>query len=163
MKNYVKKFIEKCILAERSPKKLTLAVCMGTWIAFSPFWGIHTVLIFLTSWLFRLNFTVVFSTGYLLNNPWTMFPIFGLNYLCGHYILDTYLGLNLIQYNPSFMGWFNEKVGPYITKYMGLHDLSFWTFIIGGVLSATIIAFLAYPLLHPFFKRAARVYHKDDT
>lgn len=161
MRNYFKKFLEKCILAERSPKKLTQAVCVGTWIAFSPFWGLHTLLIFLSSWLFRLNFTVVFATGYLVNNPWTMFPIFGLDYLFGYYLFDHGLNLQLIQYNPPFMGWFNQKIGPYITKFIGMPELSFWTFIIGGVLLATVVAILLYPILHPFFLRVTRAYHKD--
>jgi uncharacterized protein (DUF2062 family) len=41
--------------SDELPSKKALACAVGLGIAFSPFWGFHTLLVLLLAWVFRLN------------------------------------------------------------------------------------------------------------
>ena len=53
-----------------SPQRTAAAFALGVFIAFSPAYGLHTVMVVLCTWLFGLNF-VALMAGAFLNNPWT--------------------------------------------------------------------------------------------
>lgn len=57
------------------PHKLALALAVGVFIGFSPWFGLHILSCFLFAWLFRLN-KVVVLTGNFVNNPWTVVPLY---------------------------------------------------------------------------------------
>ncbi len=68
----LKAFLMDLALKDRSPAKLAAAFCMGVYIAFSPFPGFHTAMVFVLSWMCHLNVGVVFASSCVINNPWTM-------------------------------------------------------------------------------------------
>src|SRR5581483_10373754 len=65
---------------EHCSTKLALSFCVGVYIAFSPFIGLHTVMTFIFVWLFGLNLAATFTASWLINNPWTMIPIYSTDY-----------------------------------------------------------------------------------
>lgn len=155
----MKKFLQKIIRSESSPYKLALAVTLGTSTAVSPFWGIQTWILFPLSWALKISPAISITILYLINNPWTMLPIAAADYYVGNWFTKSVLGVDLIKYNPSWMGWVNNKIGFYLMKYLGISELSLWSFVIGGILLSIVVAAITYPIALMFFKRALRKRH----
>ena len=148
---FFKNFINRLLVMEKSPHKLALGCCLGIFMALSPFLGIQTWLAIPLSWLFGVNTLLVIAVLYLVNNPFTMFPIVVADYAVGHMVIERWMGMNLVAYNPSWMGWINSKIGPTLYKYLGVTQVCFWCYILGGLLLATICSLPLYPFLKKFF------------
>jgi uncharacterized protein (DUF2062 family) len=113
---------------------------VGTYIAFSPFIGAHTIMVFAFSWLFKLNIPVTFAASAGINNPLTAIPVYLSDYFFGYWFL--YKKLQLTQlHNPA---WMNIFEGFCINK-LGINAPCIWSFLIGGNLLGIIIAMIAYP------------------
>ena len=54
---------------DESPWRVALALAVGVFISFTPFWGFQTLLALLVAWLGRLNRTVTLA-GTWINLPW---------------------------------------------------------------------------------------------
>lgn len=141
-------------LAEKQncPKKLSRSFCMGTYIAFSPFIGLHTVMIFLLSWAFGLECTAVFAAAWLINNPWTMLPVYALDYKAGNCILTYFCGPNTAIYNPEWM----QPITIKVANLLGTTNISVWSFVVGGNILGLIFACLLYPFIKRFFEQLVR-------
>lgn len=72
----VKQQFRQLLHLNDTPHRIAIAFALGVYIAFSPLIGLHTAMVFLFAWLFRLN-TIALLLGSLLNNPWTFGPLFG--------------------------------------------------------------------------------------
>ena len=151
MKDFFKKLFRKWLLAERSPKKLALAFCWGSFIALAPIPGFHTPLLFLISWLLHLNSVIVFTVVYIINNPWTMLPIYAIDYLFGYWLLFSMGNIDLMPYDPFWMEWINKKIGSYLSLYLGIQKLCLWYFLIGGFILAATISIIIYPFIKRLF------------
>lgn len=68
-----------------SKEKLALSFAVGVFISISPFLGFHTILAIVLSYLFKLN-KVATIIGTLFNNPWTMLPVYYIDYKIGAFI-----------------------------------------------------------------------------
>jgi len=162
-----KELIYEATLKERSPHKLTISCCLGVFIAFSPYIGFHTLMIFLFSWLFSLNLALTFASTYLLNNPWTMVPLYAIDNFFGDWVLRAMFGINSHAYNPTWLTWVNDQ----LAHYTGLTGISFWGFMVGGNLLGIIFSVILYPILLVFFRRItkqtisqkSKPYHEDNN
>ena len=154
MKTYIQKIIDKFILAEKSPRMLALSFSLGTFIAFAPIIPLQTPLALVLSKAFRLNPTVCVTTLYLVNNPFTLVPIYILDYVVGSWLLVSLLGLPVEAYNPSWIDRFSRYLSKYIDigKHLGTQTLCFWCLLIGGLLVAGVAALLVYPFVYKFFQ-----------
>lgn len=121
------------------PRRTALAFAVGVAIAFSPAYGLHTALVFLCAWAFRLNFLALLS-GNLMNNPWTFIPILGLTLWTGFTLTDT---------QPVTFNWDNltltslyEQVMPYLLS-----------FVVGGVVLGLLGAAISYPIAYVLISR----------
>lgn len=141
-------FGKKMILHERTPKKLAYASSVGIFIAFSPFLGIHWLLTIIFAWALRLNVAVVYAVTHIVNNPFTMIPLYMADYAVGKFIVERIFALNLYVYNPAWMHWLNLKLSR-----LGIPNLSLWTFIIGGNILGLLAAVAAYPFFLLFYRR----------
>lgn len=159
MFTYFKKRFQQIIASESSPTRLARATSLGIGIAFSPYLGFQTILIFVLSYLIHANAAITFTVVYLVNNPWTMIPIAAADYLVGQSLVEKILGLNLVIYNPSWMDWVNAKIGHYLVHYLGVSELCFWCFIIGGNILALSAGLMSYPFLVYFYKKVTRKKH----
>lgn len=143
---------------EQRANVFTYSCCLGIYIAFSPYIGFHTMMVFVVSWLFSLNVTVVLAVSVMINNPWTMVPVYGLSYLCGDRLLN-WLGMNHYVWNPTWVLKGNEL----IAKYIGYSGFSFWAFMVGGNLLGLTFALMAYPIIKWLFKRLANNEHLSQS
>lgn len=159
----VKKILFNLILSEKSVTKLTLSFCLGNFIAWSATIPLQTPLIFLLSWLFRLNTTVTFTIVYLINNPFTMVPIYVADYIFGNWLLNSVLGLSMQDYNPSWTNNFIVWLSKYIdlTPYFGQAGFCFWCLIIGGLILPLILSVILYPIMRLIFGFLVNKIHKS--
>lgn len=152
----MKKFIYKLIASEKSVTKLALSFCFGVFIACTPVMPlipVQTLLIFLLSWLFKLNTTVTFATVYLINNPFTMIPIWFLDYMFGFWLLNKVLKIDMIKYNPQWIDSFSAYLSKYVdlAKITGGDSLCLWCLIIGGLVLPLILGLVLYPIMKIVF------------
>lgn len=151
----IRTFLISLVAKERSSNQLAISFCIGTYIAFSPFIGFHTILTFLVAWLLRLNVAVTFSASLLFHNPWTTVPIYGLDYVFGEWLLKTFGGIDTLSLNPPFMASFNET----LSYYVGLPKIAFWSFMIGGNVLGIAISLLLYPIMKRVFSKLVAEIH----
>lgn len=133
-----------------SPHRTALAFAIGTWIAFSPFYGFHIALVGLCTWLFGLNFIALLA-GAFLNNPWTIVPILGATYWTGALILG--------RREPPSFNWDDLSFGAIYNQVMP-YALPF-TF--GGLILSCIGGVVAYPLAFYFIKKYRRAHPIKTT
>jgi uncharacterized protein (DUF2062 family) len=135
---------------QESPQRTALAFALGVFIAFSPAYGLHTVMVVLCTWLFGLNFLALF-TGALVNNPWTIIPILGATYWTGALLLGRTDVPNFDWHDLSFSGIY-EQVLPYAAP-----------FILGGLVLSVLGALLSYPAAYLFFHKHRTAPNKPTT
>lgn len=146
-----KAFLMTLVLKEQHSHKLAFAFCMGVYIAFSPFPGFHTAMVFVLSWLCGLNVAVVLASSCLINNPWTMVPVYVADYVFGNWVCCTFLGTNMIDFNPSWMNGFAQ----WVCLKTGIAHISLASFLIGGNLLGIGFAVLLYPIMRYIFSKLA--------
>lgn len=147
----LKNFLISLLAKERSPHKLALSLSVGIYIAFSPFIGFHTLITVLVAWALRLNFAVIWLGSHVINNPWTMIPVYAAGYWCGDFLLNGMLGLDMLASNPSWMTYINN----FLINYLGITQVSLWSFLIGGNLLGLCAAFALYPVFKRVLTRLA--------
>ena len=143
----LKDIVIRLIINERSPSKLALAFCVGVFVAFSPFIGLHTLMMLGIAWWARLNFAMIYAASHLINNPLTMGPLYWIDHTIGKKIC--YFLFGYIPMNPLWMNWVNAK----IAYYTGLPGVSLWAFVIGGNLLGLIVSLSLYPIMVWLFNR----------
>lgn len=151
MRKFLYHHSKRLLFYEKSPRKLAVATSVALYVAISPFLGLHTIMLVVTGWLFNLNIPVLIMVSYTVNNPWTMVPLMAGGYYVGYKILHGFLGISVAAINPSIMDWVNQ----YIHKFIGIADVSFWAFLLGGNLVGILVAIGMFPFLCWFFKKLA--------
>jgi len=121
---------------------------MGTFIAFNPLLGMHTVITLFFSWLFRLNLAVTFAISNLINNPFTMIPIYATDNVFGDWFLNVMFSIDAKAYNPSYLNWLNQIISS-----SHLPGVSLFGFFVGGHLLGICFSVILYPILLVFFKK----------
>jgi uncharacterized protein (DUF2062 family) len=146
---WIKKKLMLLIKAERSSHWLALSFSVGAYIAFSPYIGFHTVMALAAIYFFHLNGAAVFTASLLINNPWTMVPVYSADYIFGEWLCASVFPVTWAYANPGWMEWLNEP----LVKYIGLPELSLWSFFVGGNALGLAVAFVAYPIMRWVFAR----------
>lgn len=148
--NKVKKILHNAFEQKQSMHTLALSLCIGNYIAFSPFIGLHTVMVLVSVWLFNLNMPITFAIAYGVNNPWTAIPVYALDYLIGYWIVHDIAVLEL--QNPSWMAW----IEYFIQNNLNLPKPCLWSFLIGGNVLGILTSIVAYPIALKLFTFLAR-------
>lgn len=144
----LKTLFSQAIYSHSSHAKLAQSFCMGLYIAFSPFPGAHTVMMFGATWLFRLNFPMLFfATSF--NNPWTMFPFFASDYSFGYWLTH------------NLFGWNSHWIVSY-EKLFGTTKVCLLSFLIGGNILGILAGIIAYPFVSQLFKTMRNKYETNN-
>jgi len=144
MNERIKTLFEKLFAYEQSAHKMALSFCFGIFVAFSPFMGLHTAMVFLFSWLFSLNFSVILAVSILIHNPWSMMPIYGIGYAFGDWFLRLF-GIDH-TYNPALV----QSGIEWVSHHIGFSELSFWGFLLGGNVIGIVLGLICYPLVRRY-------------
>ncbi len=143
----IKATLKKSFTDGWSVKKLSQSFCTGIYIAFSPFPGLHTAMMFVAKFFFKLNFPILFlATSF--NNPWTMVAFYSFDYFFGYWLIHTFLG-----FNPT---WTIS-----LARIFGSGKICIWSFLIGGNILGIFFAIVLYPFVHILFKNLVKKFKKD--
>ena len=140
-------YFKKLAYQEKSSHKLALSFCMGTYRAFSPFPGLHTIMIFVFSILFGLNMTVTFAAAYGINNPFTLVPVYAADYGVGYWLLYKIAAFDASAFNP----WWINSLSTVCEQRLGFPLPCMWSFLIGGNILGIVLACLLYPITKQIF------------
>jgi hypothetical protein len=124
-----------------SPRKLSLAVALGVFIGFTPFWGVHLALAVLVASLLRLNRLVVYAAANVAN-PITVAPIVFAEVQVGHRLLEG--------------SWLPLRIAD--VKDLGLAGL-LWVFVFGSLLVGLAAAVVAWGVVYP----AVRIGRRSES
>jgi uncharacterized protein (DUF2062 family) len=125
-----------------SVERLACAAAFAVYVAFSPFIGFHTLMIIAVSWVFRLSMPLMLVISNVINNPWTFLPVYASDYACGVWLLERLGYADQFASNPTWVVYLNE----YLTTTLGMPQVSFWTFMLGGNVLGLFVALCVYPL-----------------
>lgn len=134
-----------------NPVFLARSVAVGIYIAFSPFIGLHTALVFLSGWMFSLSIPIIFAVSLILHNPWTMVLIYSAGYFCGTLICSVF------SLQDSYLLLVLKKMVEYV-PYIHMSPEKLMEFLIGGNILGILIALIAYPIV----KYSAILYNKKQ-
>lgn len=129
--------LKQVLHLEESPQRTALAFSIGSAIAFSPFYGLHTILVVFCVWALRLNFIAVMA-GNLLNNPWTTVPILGVTYWTGAKFLGR-ADTPVFDWKDLSFSSIYTQVMPYLGP-----------FFVGGMILSVFAAVFSYPAAYYF-------------
>ncbi len=128
-----------------SPHRLALAFAVGVFIAFSPTLGLHVLSCLLVAWAFRLNKLVVL-TATLINNPWTIVPMYGFCTWFGGKLMGSEIAMPQLAWNELTLSSAYVIIKPYLWPFVA------GTLVVGGI-AAVIAYFLIYRLVIRYRKR----------
>ena len=144
----LRSLLKQMLHLQESPQRTALAFAIGTFIGFSPAYGLHTIMVFFCAWALRLNLLALMA-GAFLNNPWTVVPILGATYWVGALLLGRSDSPSFDWQDVSFSAIY-AQVMPYAIP-----------FFLGGFVLSVLGAVLAYPIAY-FFVAKYRQSHPLD-
>ena len=132
----------KALVSGISAERLSQSFCIGLYIAFSPFPGMHSVMMLASMYLWSLHFPTLFLAT-SINNPWTMIPFFSCDYAFGYWLLHSLFG-----WTPSW--------SLSLAKLFGSGKICVWSFLVGGNVLGVVAALISYPITNRIFGHLAK-------
>jgi uncharacterized protein (DUF2062 family) len=121
-----------------SVQQQSISLALGVYVAFCPFIGFHTLMMLLFTWLWSLNGPLMIGFSYIINNPWTMIPLYFFDHWIGSHIIPL-LGLQALP-EPYFMIHIND----WLQAYFNSPGISGWAFLIGGNVVGLVMGLMTY-------------------
>ncbi len=141
MKKYLRDRVREILKLNEPPHRLALAVALGVFIAFSPWFGLHIASCIALAWVLRLN-KVVVLTATFINNPWTAVPMYGFCLWAGFKL--TGRGTALPEIDWSSLGF--RDLFTILKPFL-------WPFVTGTLAVGAVAAVLSYILFFWLIKR----------
>jgi hypothetical protein len=142
--------LKQVLHLQESPQRTALAFAIGVFIAFSPTYGLHIVMVLFCNWALGLNLLAL-MVGAFINNPWTIVPILGATYWVGALLLGRSDSPSFDWHDVSFVAIY-EQVMPYAVP-----------FFLGGLVLSLLGAALAYPLAYYFVAKHRQSHPPDQA
>ena len=136
----VRSLFRQILHLQETPHRTALAFAVGVFIAFSPTYGLHMIMVAFCTWAFGLNF---------VNNPWTLIPILGATYWTGAKLLGAPDIPSFDWHDLSFMGIYHQ-VMPHA-----------WPFFLGGTVLSVGGGLLSYPIAYVLIAKYRRARMSD--
>lgn len=131
----IRAHLSRLLHLKEPPRRTALAFAIGTFIAFSPTYGFHTLSVLFCAWAFRLN-VIALMAGSLINNPWTLVPILGTTLWTGVQLTGLPQVPSVQWTDLSAMALY-EHVRPYAAP-----------FFLGGFVLSLLGAAVSYPIAY---------------
>ena len=141
MRKYVRDRIRGVLKLNDPPHKLALAMALGVFIAFSPWFGLHIASCIALAWVLRLN-KVVVLTATFINNPWTTVPMYGFCLWVGFKLTGRDAALPKIDWASLHFRDLFTVLEPFL-----------WPFVVGTLAVGAAAAALSYALFFWLVKR----------
>lgn len=101
----LKRQFKKILSLDAHPGHIAAGFAVGTFISFTPFFGLHTPLAIALAFIFRLN-KLTCITGAWINTPLTVFPALAASYKLGEFML----GNKPLEFRVTNLEWSSLKV-----------------------------------------------------
>lgn len=137
--SYLRRAFLSLVKIPDTPERTALAFSVGTFLGFSPFLGLHTLLGVGAAFLFRLN-KVAVMLGVWSNVPWIVIPYYGFSTWLGIKILGTQEG-----HPPPSLTIDNLMSSQFWFSLSGHWRLLFPA-VLGSMILSVLIAMVAYPI-----------------
>lgn len=124
--------------------KAAMGAAIGVGVCFTPFFGLHVLLIYLLARLVRASFLVGLVVSFV-GNPWT-FPFITLwTYEFGNFLLSSKTTKPALAEAPSWRELFSNI--PYFWEYY------IWPMTVGGVPTAIVVGVIVFFTLRGNIRR----------
>ena len=100
----LKKQFKKVLSLDAHPGHIAAGFAVGTFVSFTPFFGLHTPLAIALAFIFRLN-KLTCITGAWINTPLTVAPVLAASYKLG----ETLLGNKPMEFRITTLDWAGLK------------------------------------------------------
>jgi uncharacterized protein (DUF2062 family) len=142
--------LKKLLHLKDPPQRTALAFAAGVFIAFSPLFGLHTVMAIVTAFAFRLNRVAVIAGAWI--NFWALAPCYAFGTLIGALMLGVETGdLKAIDWTQGM-----EALWPTL-------NTLFWPIMLGNTVLGLVAAGPAYVLCRRFLEARAHRSHEVGT
>lgn len=126
-----------------SVEKISLSFAVGLFIAFSPLFGTHLLTVLLIVLIFNVNKSALLA-GALVNNPWTVIPM---------YTAGTFLGFLLLNQPlrdfPKFTFSDFLSLGAFYDKFKFI----FYPYLLGCTVLGIIASVISYFIMRFFINK----------
>lgn len=152
----VRRWLDSLLHVNDTPERTAGAFALGVFLGFSPFLGLHTLVALALAFIFSLN-RVAVLLGVYSNLPWIIAPYYAFTTMIGAFILRTTPRPDLQErladvFELSIRSHeFWRQVGMLLRPLL-------WSYTIGSLIGASILAALAYRGAFEFVVRR-RQYH----
>lgn len=151
---YIKKLVNKFLAAEKSHTIIAKSFAFGNLIAWLPIIPVQTPVLILLGYIFKFNNFIAVTTLYIINNPFTLIPIYISDYFTGQLLFEKILHIDISRYNPEFIVKFTKYLSKYINidKYFGKDIFSIWNLFFGGFILGLVTTIILYFILKYILK-----------
>ncbi|MEP7337667.1 MAG: DUF2062 domain-containing protein [Acidobacteriota bacterium] len=121
------------------PERTALAFAIGTFIAFSPVLGLHTILAVVIAVVWRLNKVALFA-GVYVTNPWTLAPIIAASWAIGKwFVASPPIELPDFTFGALMTAIFWEQITAQWRQLL--------PFAVGATILSIVCSLVSYPLM----------------
>lgn len=124
--------LHQVLRLDEEPRRIAAGLAVGVFISFTPYYGLHTLLVLALATLFRLNLAATL-TGSLVVLPWFIPLVMGFSLELGRFLLG--------------------DEGPILWRHLGWHTLRanivplvLGTTVLGGVAAVTVYVGALYAI-----------------
>ena len=152
MLKYLKDFLNRFARMDTSPKRLAASFCFGVFVSITPTVPFQTPIILGLGWLLGFNTVVAFASSWLFSNPFTLVPVYLIDYAFGVWFFEKVVGFDLVRYNP----WWIEKFNGFLSRYIDVQkhfgtNFCLWCLLFGGLMVALLVSIPLYFILERVF------------
>lgn len=149
---WIKKIKDSLFNHDNSPEAKAFSVALGVFIAFSPFMGFHILMAIGACALFSKLDKVLVVGFTLVNNWWTLVPIYGTGLWLGEIIVKSeHFDIRTVKWEMFKLRYIiNGETFVYITNYL---KPMIWPFFVGSMVLAVIATILSYYITYFILKK----------
>jgi uncharacterized protein (DUF2062 family) len=150
----VKRWLDALLHVNDTPERTAGAFALGVFLGFSPFLGLHTIVAIALAFMFSLN-RVAVLLGVYSNLPWIIAPYYAFTTMLGAAILRTTPRPDL---HERLADLFQVSIASRVfwTELVHLLRPLLWSYTIGSLIGASILAAVAYRVALEFVVRRRR-------
>ena len=151
MSSWLNRCVQPLVAGADQPRRTAAAFAIGTFLSFSPFFGLQIATGMAIAFALRINRAAMF-VGLCTNLPWVMIPWYTLTTILGARML----GLTL----PADLGGRLSALvdvpvyrAEFWTRAAGLLAPFLWAFVLGSIAGAIVAGIVAYVVSLRFLTR----------